>query len=233
MKKISLLLILCFLFQGCASGTLFLIGRNIDKENGRKLKRNKDCTFQEFMQDKEDTNAFKFAFVGTVLDFGLAIRYFFRVNPVGLHLVANATYAYGAVLILIGSSYSGDVKEGGSVKIGINLQTWENDNVNECKYEYFAIPYKKEYLVIREEEDNESVFDNGEITFLKAILNYSLVSNISQDKNFSTFQKDFLRNNKIQTYYKNKTLYYYIHYPGGKAKFEEDFGKYLYTNRQK
>ena len=220
MKKISLLLIFCFLFQGCVSGTLFFIGRNIDKQKGRKLKRNKDCTFQEFILDREETNAPKFAFWGIPIDFGIAIHYFLRVNPVGLHLIANASYIYYALLVYSGSSDSGKYKDYGMIKKGIDLQTWENDFVNECKEEYFVFPY-----------EHEELLKQGETDFLKAILQYPDNYDITQDQNFSDFKKNFLRNTKMQIYYQvniHYPYYRYIHYPGGKAKFEEDFGKYLF-----
>ena len=94
---------------------------------------------------------------------------------------------------------------------------------NECRNDYFVIAY---------ESNDFNELKNLEF-FLKAILNYPPDYDISQDQNFTNFRKDFSPNYKIQTYYKSPSFYHYIHYPGGKAKFEEDFGKYLYTNRQK
>jgi hypothetical protein len=220
MKKISLLLIFCFLFQGCVGFSSISVGSLMDdsKVEGAFIK-NKICNFEEVLSQKVVSDRFyrdRFLLVGSFVDMGLSIYYFFNVNPSGLVLFANGFYAF-TVTIWFGGALRNIYEERSS----IYFSGWQQFYATECKEEYFIFSHKnKEQLAELEKK------------ILRAILNYPHDYNVSQDQNFSHFQKDFLRNNKIQTYSKDKTLYYYIHYPGGKAKFEEDFGKYLFKQQK-
>lgn len=210
MKKISLLLIFCFLFQGCATALFMQIGGAKFEEV--KL-QSKYCSFNEFMESSKAKYEFRFGSIGAVIDLGLVINYYLRMNPVGLQLFGVFIYAITALLTIENAITPPFRKQKG----------WEPYSKNECRNDYFVIAY---------ESNDFNELKNLEF-FLKAILNYPPDYDISQDQNFTNFRKDFSPNYKIQTYYKSPSFYHYIHYPGGKAKFEEDFGKYLYTNRQK
>ncbi|MBK7053902.1 MAG: hypothetical protein IPH52_02450 [Leptospiraceae bacterium] len=216
MKKISLLLIFCFLFQGCALSGLSI---GIVKDDSRKDKesvKNKSCNFEEVLSQKAvDMRKFysnRFLLAGSIMDVGLSAYYFITFNPKGFVLFATGVYAFYSLIFLGMASES--IKDEASA---IYLAGWHQDYGTECKEEHFGFSFQNEDQLIQSEK-----------LFLKAILNYPHDYDISQDQNFSTFQKDFLRNYKIQTYSKGNYFYHYIHYPGGKAKFEEDFGKYLY-----
>jgi hypothetical protein len=218
MKKISLLIILCFLFQGCIS---MMVSSNSDTLDRPKVEetilKDNSCNFEEVLSQKvvkaKHFYSARFVLAGSVSDLGLSAYYFAAFNPKGLVLFATAAYAYlsfGFAALTIVTIFD-------ESKIAIQPVGWNQSNGIECKEEYFILRF----------EDEEQL-KQGEKYFLKAILNYPQNQDISQDQNFLHFQKDFLRNNKMQTYYKDKYFYRYIHYPGGKAKFEEDFGKYLY-----
>ena len=210
MKKISLLLIFCFLFQGCFGISSFFIGRkvaNVVQKNSDK----KECAFDEFMMNRELIYASSFGVIGSIVDLGLSIKYFGVVKPAGIKLYFAAHYPFGALVLF--ALFASELQ---SIPF-TGQEGWNREDETKCEIEYFVTPY-----------ENEKEFNEGEPFFLKAILNYPHDYDISQDQNFTNFRKDFLRNNKIQTYYKDKYFYRYIYYPGGKAKFEEDFGKYLF-----
>ncbi|HMV42038.1 MAG TPA: hypothetical protein PK079_05525 [Leptospiraceae bacterium] len=66
---------------------------------------------------------------------------------------------------------------------------WKRYSEIECKDDYFVIMY----------EGWERFEQSGSTFFLMSILNYPFDYDISQNEKFANFQKDFLRNNKIQT----------------------------------
>lgn len=207
MKKISLLLIFCFSFQGCVSISLGFLGSQIGKSKELDVVKNKDCTFEEFEQNPEGVYAFRFALVGTLIDIGLVVDYYLRVNPTGLGLFGAGVYTIYALTF--------PNVAGRGMSSHRTFRGWYNDQGNECKNDYFVLGYKDS-------------LKTWEINFIKQLLVYPNNEDISQDENFIKFKKDFLRNNKIQIF----GYYRYIHYPGGKAKFEEDFGKYLYKQQK-
>ncbi|MBK6604734.1 MAG: hypothetical protein IPG24_04415 [Leptospiraceae bacterium] len=217
MRKISLLLIFCFLFQGCATLFLGVIGDSVDTEVFRRIERNKDCNFEEVISQNVVSDIFyrsRFLIVGSFVDMGLSIYYFLNFNPRGFVLFANGLHAFVST-IWFASSLRIIYDEPST----IYFSGWRQYYATECREEYFIFSYKN-----RERLN----WTDPEILVKKAILNYPHNQDISQDQNFTNFQKDFLRNYKIQTYSKGNYFYHYIHYLGGKAKFEEDFGKYLY-----
>ena len=210
MRKISLILIFCFLFHGCVGFSSFFAGSKV----GSIVQKNSDkreCAFEEFMMNREYMYALSSGVIGSIVDMGLSIKYFNTVNPTGIKLYFAAHYPFGALVLFALLAYELQI-------IPFTRQNgWDREDETICEKNYFVIIYNQN-------DDLKSV----EVNFLKAILNYPHNYDISQDQNFTNFQKKILTNNKIQTYYKDNYLYRYIHYSGGKAKFEEDFGKYLY-----
>lgn len=210
MKKISLLLIFCFLFQGCVGISSSFVGKKV----GNVIQRNsnkKECAFEDFMMNRENMYGLNSGVIGSLIDIGILIIYFNAANPTGITLDLIGIYGYGTLLWL------GLTGHGLQKKIFTSQNGWDREDETVCEKNYFVIIYNQN-------DDLKSV----EVNFLKAILNYPHNYDISQDQNFTNFQKNFLPNNKIQTYSKGNHFYRYIHYPGGKAKFEEDFGKYLH-----
>lgn len=198
------------MFQGCFAISSSFVGKKVGylvQENSEK----KECTFEEFMLDKESIYGFSFGAIGSFIDIGILINYFNATNPAGFTLYLTANYLFGTLLWLGLSSHELQFIP------FTDQKGWNREDETKCEKNYFVIFFK-----------DRTSYEQGEAFFLKAILNYPHNQDISQDQNFLHFQKDFLRNNKMQTYYKDKYFYRYIHYPGGKAKFEEDFGKYLY-----
>jgi len=217
MKNISFVIIFCFWLQGCASATGFFIGDGMDNSKVvEEFAKNKTCNFEEVLSQKARKGrhfyTWRLILAGSILDLGLSVYYLTNFNPNGLTLFAAGAYTFYSLGALFASSgYKRNEPP------SIDFAGWYQRNGTECKEEYFTLIYNKEYEI-----------KTIRIGFLKAILNYPHDYDISQDENFTNFQKDFLRNNKIQTYSKDNYFYRYIHYPGGKAKFEEDFGKYLF-----
>ena len=163
------------------------------------------------MMNRENMYGLNSGVIGSLIDIGILIIYFNAANPTGITLDLIGIYGYGTLLWL------GLTGHGLQKKIFTSQIGWDREDETVCEKNYFVIIYNQN-------DDLKSV----EVNFLKAILNYPHNYDISQDQNFTNFQKNFLPNNKIQTYSKGNHFYRYIHYPGGKAKFEEDFGKYLH-----
>lgn len=219
MKKFSLLLIVCFLFQGCVSMVTMNRVHNSDKNIKIEILKSQNvCSFEEvvLINQHNSNYAFRFGHWTGLIDISLAILYNIKVSPISWSLYSNIYYGFvGFTFFVFGMEY--EKYEENPEK----LVAWGNSKIPKCRAEY----YIESYASLEE-------FQEQEIAFIKAILNYPPDYDISQDQNFSNFQKDFLRNNKIQTYSKDNYFYRYIHYPGGKAKFEEDFGKYLFKQQK-
>ena len=218
MKKISFLLIFCFLFQGCVSS----ISNSIALGAGRitqKLGRNKECSFLEVLlqrtEDKLRLYASLIIFFTVPTDLAIAINHYLTVHPIGLELFATGMYAWGALILLTETLGLNHVVK----KKYIEFDGWNHQFAAECKEDYFIHVYESEMLFPKEDTE-----------FVKELLSYPNFYDLSLDEKINNFRNDFLRKYKIETFGKS---YRYIYYPGGKAKFEEDFGKYLYTNRQK
>ena len=217
MKKISLLLIFCFLFQGCVGYSSIIIGEAFGNWK-QSLGRNKECNFKEILEQPPENKGFQFGrrlgLIGFSIVILLAAKYYFLINPVGLELYLNLVYPLLPIAFITGFTFDKERE------VNIDFNGWKHEFATQCKENHFVIEYT-----------NIDTFEQGETAFLKFILQYPDNYDISQSENFANFQKDFLPNNKIQIYFQ-KRLHYrvfrYIHYPGGKAKFEEDFGKYLF-----
>lgn len=92
MKKISFVLILCFLFQGCASISFYMIGSGKYEATIVPLSQRKDCTFEDFMVSKSEAYAYRFGAIGAIIDLGLVVNYSLKLNPVGLQLFGVFMY---------------------------------------------------------------------------------------------------------------------------------------------
>ncbi len=209
-------LVLCLLCQSCVSMmTTIIVGDTQKKNKFSALKEKYDCSFDDilFLKDYNELQDYKFGILTGSVDTWLAYTYNIRFHPIHWSLVGNFYYGlFGFTAFLQGIFYNIGPEE---------LSGWQDLDTNRCRQSYFIQSYKSKKELKQEE-----------MNFYKILAHYGKDADVSHDeKRFTEFQREFLKNNnQIQVYKKHNYFYRYIYYLGGKKVFESQFKKYLYLH---